>query len=58
MKKRIPLLLSALLLAGGAISLGACSDGKIHVKFWHTMGKANMELLDRMIAELLKSILM
>ena len=54
MKKRIPLLLSALLLAGGAISLGACSDGKIHVKFWYTMGKANMELLDRMIAEFTK----
>ena len=25
-------------------------DGKVHVKFWHTMGQANQAMLDRMIA--------
>lgn len=52
MKKKIALLASVLMLAAGAVSLSACgNDGKIHVKFWHTMGKTNMELLDRMIVE-------
>lgn len=42
--------LTALIAMAG---LAGCKsgDGKIHVKFWHTMGQANQEMLDRMIAE-------
>lgn len=32
-------------------ALTGCNDGKIHVKFWHTMGKDKTDLLDRMIVE-------
>ena len=51
MKIKFGLIASALLLAAGTAGLSACNDGKIHVKFWHTMGKANQELLNRMIAQ-------
>ena len=52
MKNKIILFASALLLAAGVTSLSACgNDGKIHVKFWHTMGQSNQELLNRMIAQ-------
>ena len=52
MNKKITLLCSALLLALGSASLIGCGDGgKVKVKFWHTMGQSNQELLDRMIVE-------
>ena len=51
MKKPV-LLLSALLMAFGTAALSGCGgDGKIHVKFWHTMGHENQKLLNAMIAE-------
>ena len=39
------------ILGGAAMASSACTggDGKIHVKFWHTMGHSNQELLNRMI---------
>ena len=42
--------LAALLATAG---LAGCKsgDGKIHVKFWHTMGQANQDMLQRMIDE-------
>ena len=42
--------LAALMAMGG---LAGCKggDGKIHVKFWHTMGQANQAMLERMINE-------
>ena len=49
--KKITGLVSALLLSMGVAGLAGCSDGKIHVTFWHTMGAANRALLDRMIVE-------
>ncbi len=49
--KKITGLVSALLLSMGVAGLAGCSDGKIHVTFWHTMGSANRALLDRMIAK-------
>ena len=52
MKKKVSLFCSALLLALGSAALAGCNgDGKVHVKFWHTMGQANQELLDRMITQ-------
>ena len=44
------LALVALMAMGG---LAGChkGDGKVHVTFWHTMGQANQEMLDRMISE-------
>ena len=49
--KKITGLFSALLLTLGVAGLAGCSDGKIHVQFWHTMGSANRALLERMIVE-------
>lgn len=42
--------LAALLATAG---LAGCKsgDGKTHVKFWHTMGQANQDMLQRMIDE-------
>ena len=51
MKTQVKFLaLTAMLLAGG---LTGCErgDGKVHVKFWHTMGQANQDILERMINE-------
>ena len=45
------LLFLPLLAFTSLASLTGCSDGKTHVKFWHTMGKDKMDLLDRMIEE-------
>ncbi|MCQ2776546.1 MAG: extracellular solute-binding protein [Bacilli bacterium] len=42
-----PAALAVTLLAGCAQDKG---DGFTHVKFWHTMGQANQEMLDRMIS--------
>lgn len=52
MNKKLLLTLSAGLLAmGGLAACGKTGDGKVHVKFWHTMGQNNEALLNRMIAE-------
>lgn len=51
MKAQTKLLtLTALLICSGLTGCRS-GDGKVHVKFWHTMGQANQDLLDRMISE-------
>ena len=50
MKRVKSLLLSSALLFLGVSALAGCGgDGKIHVKFWHTMGDDNEEVVNRII---------
>lgn len=48
MKNKVLFLVSTLLLGG---LTGCGGSGETVVKFWHTMGQANQDLLNRMIAE-------
>ena len=45
------LLIGLAALSVSTVSSCKSGDGKIHVKFWHSMGQANQALLNRMISE-------
>ena len=49
-KRFLFLSVGAALLAIPALT-GCGSDGKLHVKFWHTMGQSNQDVLQRAIKE-------
>lgn len=51
MKKLSSLLLLATVSLSLGLMTGCTGDGKVHVKFWHTMGQSNQALLDRMITD-------